>query len=165
MHMEANNHSGAILLQEVIMADLKFITQYLNFFTRSNTLAELEQKPDFLATLMQTVETLIMVLDEQGRIIEFNPACEKLSGYTRAEVLGKKVTFLIPPDEQAGVDEVLQQLIAGQQPLHYENHWLTKEGKKRLLIWSNSSCKSADCTTGSVICTGIDITDMREREN
>jgi PAS domain S-box-containing protein len=148
------------------MPDLGFITQYLHYFSRPNTtLTELIKKPDFTAKLMETAETLIMILDAQGRIIEFNPACERLSGYMRSEVIGREITFLIPPEEQEAVENVLQQLISKQQSLHYENHWLTKTGQKRLLAWSNSSFNNADCKVCTVICTGIDMTDVREREN
>ncbi|NLZ39075.1 MAG: PAS domain S-box protein [Firmicutes bacterium] len=146
------------------MPSLRFIDQYLHYFTRTTTSAELESRPDFIAKLMETVETLILVLDRQGRIIEFNPACERLSGYQRSEVIGRKFTFLIPPEEQPAVEKVMQELISKPQSLHYENHWLTKTGQKRLLAWSNSSF-NVDSSAAAVICTGIDMTDVREREN
>src|SRR4051812_6076715 len=38
----------------------------------------------------------IIVLDAQGHIRIFNPACEHLFGYQPEEVLGKSVTLLVP---------------------------------------------------------------------
>jgi PAS domain S-box-containing protein len=39
----------------------------------------------------------IVTIDEQGRIVEFNPAAEKLFGHARAEVLGVSIVDLIVP--------------------------------------------------------------------
>ena len=40
----------------------------------------------------------IVVADDEGRIILFNPAAERTFGYTAAEVLGEPLTCLMPPE-------------------------------------------------------------------
>lgn len=40
----------------------------------------------------------IISIDQEGRIIEFNPAAEKTFGYTRAQVMGRPMAELIVPD-------------------------------------------------------------------
>jgi len=40
----------------------------------------------FVSAILDTSSALILVLDQKGRIIRFNQACEKLSGYTVHEV-------------------------------------------------------------------------------
>jgi PAS domain S-box-containing protein len=65
----------------------------------------------------------IISLDEQGMICEFNDAAEQLFGFTKAEMLGKPLTPVIPP--------YLRDLhTAGLQ------HYLTT-GQRRLPHWSN----------------------------
>ncbi|NLN07434.1 MAG: PAS domain S-box protein [Firmicutes bacterium] len=121
-----------------------------------------------LKQLLLTVESLIMMLDNRGRITEFNPACEHASGYSRREVLGKTPDFLVPPEEQADVRAAMAKLLQGEhgdsQPLTYENHWRTKDGRKRLLVWTNSSIKDAHGEVSSIICTGQDVTEVRAEE-
>ncbi|GAI57004.1 unnamed protein product, partial [marine sediment metagenome] len=42
---------------------------------------------------------LVLCVDRSGRIIQFNKECEKITGYTRDEVLNRKISdFLIPND-------------------------------------------------------------------
>ena len=49
---------------------------------------DLERERDFTAAVLDTANTLIVVLDEHGRIVRFNPAAEKLSGLRAEDVLG-----------------------------------------------------------------------------
>ncbi|MDZ7768756.1 MAG: PAS domain S-box protein [Woeseiaceae bacterium] len=49
-----------------------------------------------LKTVLDTVVDGIILIDSSGSIQMFNPACEKLFGYTAADVLGKNVHMLMP---------------------------------------------------------------------
>src|SRR5712692_3428868 len=49
------------------------------------------------AAILQTALDAIITIDHQGKVIEFNPAAEKLFGYSRTEVLGRKMAELIVP--------------------------------------------------------------------
>jgi hypothetical protein len=44
---------------------------------------------DFTSAVLSTAGALVVVLDRQGRIVRFNCACEKLTGYLYEEVKGK----------------------------------------------------------------------------
>lgn len=48
-------------------------------------------------TMLQSSLDAIMVVDETGSIIEFNPAAEKMYGWTRDEVLGKDLLDTVIP--------------------------------------------------------------------
>jgi PAS domain S-box-containing protein len=51
------------------------------------------------AAIMHSALDAIVTMDHQGRILEFNPAAEKIFGYTRAEVIGKEMAAMIIPPE------------------------------------------------------------------
>jgi PAS domain S-box-containing protein len=62
----------------------------------------------FAAALAETTQSLVCVLDADGRILVFNDACERATGFTRQEVVGADAReWVIPPEEAAAFDEVL----------------------------------------------------------
>jgi two-component system, LuxR family, sensor kinase FixL len=46
--------------------------------------------------IVQSAVDAIVLIDDDGRVEEFNPAAERLFGYARAEVLGQNVSILMP---------------------------------------------------------------------
>ena len=57
--------------------------------------------PDFLNAIIENVGALVIVLDHEGRIYEFNAACEKLSEFTFAEVEGQFPWDILLPTADA----------------------------------------------------------------
>ena len=53
-------------------------------------------QPDALSGLMNTIVDGVITISSNGRIIDFNPACEKLFGYRAEEALGQNVKLLMP---------------------------------------------------------------------
>ncbi|HWE50110.1 MAG TPA: PAS domain S-box protein [Bryobacteraceae bacterium] len=49
-----------------------------------------------LRTLVETVVDGVILIDSQGHIFMFNPACERLFGYRAEEVIGQNVKLLMP---------------------------------------------------------------------
>jgi PAS domain S-box-containing protein len=50
----------------------------------------------WLGSLINTTQDAVISIDRQGRIVLFNPAAERIFGYTKEEVQGHKVTLLMP---------------------------------------------------------------------
>jgi PAS domain S-box-containing protein len=119
---------------------------------------------DFIAAVLDTAGALVCVLDRQGRITRFNRACEAIMGYSPEEVLGRGFWHLIPPDEVSGVREAWEALQAGDLPNTHENHWLAKDGSRRLIAWSNTAILGAEGEIEHIVATGIDITARRQAE-
>lgn len=132
---------------------------------RQQAETDLKRERDFIAALLDTIGALVLVLDREGRIIRFNPACEKITGYSFQEVRGTFVwDFLLTPEEIAPVKEVVGKLVAGDFPCEFENLWLTREGRPRLIAWSNTALVGEDGAPAFIIATGIDITERRRSE-
>ncbi|MEG3911280.1 PAS domain S-box protein [Microcoleus sp. w2-18bC1] len=126
---------------------------------------EQEIERQIISKVIETTACLIVVLDSQGRIVRFNQACEKSTGYSTAEVINKYVwdLFLIP-EEIESVKTVFANLKAEHFHSEYQNYWRSKNGEKRLISWSNTVTTDGEGLVEYVIGTGIDITDRKEAE-
>jgi PAS domain S-box-containing protein len=133
---------------------------------RKQTEDELQRERNFVSAVLDTVGALVVVLDREGRIVRFNRACERLTGYTFADVRDRYLwNLFLVPEELGTVRQVFEKLRAGDFPLDFENYWLTRSGQKRLIAWSNTALVSADGTIEYVIGTGIDVTERRQAEH
>jgi PAS domain S-box-containing protein len=62
--------------------------------------------------IVQSAMDAIITIDEKQRIVLFNPAAEKIFGYTADQVLGEQVTKLIPERYRANHADHVQQFFA-----------------------------------------------------
>jgi diguanylate cyclase (GGDEF)-like protein/PAS domain S-box-containing protein len=120
----------------------------------------------FVEAILGATEALVLVLDAQGRVVRLNAACERLSGYRAAEVIGRVVwDVLIPSVGVKVVRARFADLQAGEFPNSFENHWLTRTGELRLISWQNTCLTDDQGAVTHVIATGIDITEARRRHD
>jgi PAS domain S-box-containing protein len=127
------------------------------------TLAGSQEALRILSVVLDAAkDLLIVVLDREGRIVRFNRACKELTGYRGEEVRGRPISeVLLIPEEAGGVEAVIEELVAGR-PNQWENHWRTKDGRRRLIAWSNSVVLGDDGAVKYVVGTGIDVTEHRQ---
>ncbi len=127
--------------------------------------AELEKERDFIDAVLHTIGALIIVLDQQGHIVQFNRTCEQLTGWSFEEIQGKRFwDILLPPEEIAAVKEIFEGLKREHLPNKHRNHWVTKDGDRRLIDWSNTVLPTKGDAVHYVIGTGIDITERIQAE-
>ena len=119
----------------------------------------------FIARLIDTAQAIILVLDAEGRVVQFNPFMAKLSGYDLDEVRGKNwFEVFLPGDEQARIASLFESSLRGAEVRDNVNAILTKDGEQRVIQWSGSPLKDATGTIVGVLSVGLDITERRQRE-
>jgi len=118
----------------------------------------------FARILTETTQSLVCVYDRDGRILLFNEACERATGFSRSEVLGRNARdVVIPPEEREAFGEFLAYVWQARTSSPQVGHWMTKDGRRRLIAWSNRPMLGEDGTQESLITTGIDLTDRAPR--
>ncbi|MDP2387112.1 MAG: PAS domain S-box protein [Bacteroidota bacterium] len=68
-----------------------------NFLAEKNTtIKKMQEEKEFAETLFQYSTEGLLLTDKNGNIIKINSNAEKMFGYEKGELLGKKVDMLIP---------------------------------------------------------------------
>jgi PAS domain S-box-containing protein len=144
---------------------IQIIEAHRDITERKRAEVLLKKERDFVTAVLDTAGALVVVLDNCGRIVKFNRACEKTTGYTIEEVQGKPIwdLFLVP-EEIDSVREAFEHLSSGKFPQDHENFWLTRDGERRLIAWSNTALLDEEGQTEYVVATGIDVTERKKTE-
>jgi PAS domain S-box-containing protein len=81
-----------------------------------------------LAAIVETSDDAIVSKNLDGIVQTWNRAAERMFGWTSAEMVGRSIRTIIPPDRQHEEDEVLRRIRAGQPVEHYETIRMRKDG-------------------------------------
>jgi len=82
----------------------------------------------FLASIVQSSEDAILSEALDGTITSWNPAAERMFGYSEKEALGKPMSIIGAPDRIGEYREIIQKLKNGQTVDHYETQRKRKNG-------------------------------------
>src|ERR1700744_3372926 len=73
-----------------------------------------------LAAIVDSSDDAIVSKTLDGMILSWNPAAERMFGYTREEAIGKPITIIIPKDRLDEERDVLARLRRGEKIDHFE---------------------------------------------
>jgi PAS domain S-box-containing protein len=82
----------------------------------------------YLETIVQSAGDAILDLSMEGLIQSWNPAAERLLGYSAAEAIGQSISLIFVPETYPKAEEMIALLQAGQV-VQSETVSLSKEGK------------------------------------
>jgi PAS domain S-box-containing protein len=129
---------------------------------RRRAVDRLLEDAEFIRTVLDGLESTLLVLDAQGRIIYFNKICESETGYTFRELRGKGLWDLLPQGaEQDAARSWVIQLARGKFPAEIEHDWKTKAGGRTRQAWSNTLLLRPDGSVRYVVGSGLRSTSTR----
>ena len=127
--------------------------------------AEVRAQFVFLETIVNTAPSLLMSLDPDGRIANYNTACERASGYENVEDVRHEYFWdvFIAPSERAEVRERFQ-----KNPAHpaatWENTFVNRRGEEMVIAWSTAPLLDESGNVRNIICGGLDVTERKRHE-
>jgi PAS domain S-box-containing protein len=125
----------------------------------------LQQERNFVSAILHTVGTLIMVLDLEGRIVQFNRACQQTTGRQFEDVRGKLAWDLFPAaEDRERFKNAFEQLRTAQAHKEFEWRWITGDGGARMISWSGTVLPDSEGHVRHIIATGVDITESKRLE-
>ena len=113
--------------------------------------------------LFENAKNATYVHDLSGRYTSVNRAAEKLTGYTRAEILGKEFTHFVPPEQLEGIREYFCRKLIDEGETSYETEVVTKDGR-RVAVEVNSHLIFENGVAIGVQGTARDITERKAAE-
>ncbi|WP_366556532.1 PAS domain-containing sensor histidine kinase [Aquibaculum sediminis] len=154
-----------LMVGEVTQAGQRLFTGFIHDMSeRVAAERAVASERNFIAAMLDTTQALVVVLDQQGRVVRSNAACQRLSGYSAGELVGRSILELIP-DANTSLHGLLQSgPFDAQVPNRWEGSLLRKGGEVRLVSWSTAAIQDDMGVSHYLVTTGIDITENRRSE-
>jgi len=127
--------------------------------------AELVASEHRFRLLIETVESVILQIDKNGQIVEFNPAAEHLYGMARDDVVGRDLLAVFAPsNQQSFVSEELRRITMGEPARSFENSVTAADGTQKVYLWYANRIEGPPGEFTGIVVVGYDITDRRAAE-
>lgn len=145
-----------------LMADFEDVTQ------ARATEEKLRRREARYRELVESVNSIILRLDSEGRITFLNEFAERFFGYSEEELLWRNVVgTIVPPVDSQGQD--LQKFIADllRYPERFssaENENITRDGRRVWISWTNRPVLDEEGQLTGLLCVGNDLTARRQME-
>jgi len=124
-----------------------------------------------LSAVVNTSGALVCMVDGEGLIRLFNPACEAALGWRAEEAIGRPCGEVLREDhgEAGGLDagglaRLCSNPPANDGPVQLRGQWRSRDGTLRAIIWSATWFRREDGAVEYFVCTGVDVTELRGAE-
>ena len=117
---------------------------------------------EHFAAIVESSDDAIMSKDAEGIITSWNPAAERMYGYSAEEAVGSSIAMLIPEHRSGEERRILSQILEGNHVDHYETQRVTKDGREIQVSLSVSPIRGEDGKIEGASVIARDIT-ARER--
>ena len=130
-------------------------------FTRCADAKEAFRRRDaLLESIVQASPIAITALDNDGNVLMFNPAAEKLFGWSEQEVLGKPLPY-VPPQDAEQHRSIMAQTVQGEPTIKLEARRVRRDGIPVDIQLSTAPVLNAE---GKVVAHLAVINDITERK-
>ena len=107
------------------------------------------------------VNSMVMTLDMDGRVVDMNRACEELTKYQLDDVRDRPFwQAMVAPDDAELVKIIFQSSRGSQIPSEFEGEVLARDGSRRRVSWSLKVLSTGQVQT--ILVTGRDQTAQAE---
>lgn len=126
---------------------------------------QLVAENNFSKSLIETAQVIIVVLNDQGKIVLINPYFEKLSGYGGFEVNGQDwfSTFL-PPRDRTLIRDLFIKITSDIEANGVVNPIVCKDGREIEIEWYSKTLKDKTSKTIGLLSIGLDISERKIKE-
>ena len=97
----------------------------------------LEQQQQFISRAFDSMQSLVLLLDDQGHILQINRTGTQLTGYSERDVVGRTIygALLIPEDCER-MNDALEQVWTQDDPVELDTFVLDHRADRRQFSWT-----------------------------
>ena len=132
----------------------------LDITTRKQFEATLER----LASIVESSDDAIIGKTLDGIITSWNAGAEKIYGYTAAEVTGRSISIIVPPEHAGEVPRILERISDGGSVEHLETTRVKKDGTRINVSVTISPIKDSSGRITGASTIARDITSQKQAE-
>jgi len=89
-----------------------------------------------LACFIDLLMDAVCAVDIEGRFVFVSAACERIFGYTQAELIGMPMINLVLPADRERTLKAAGEIMGGQPKPYFENRYVRKDGQVVHIMWS-----------------------------
>jgi diguanylate cyclase (GGDEF)-like protein/PAS domain S-box-containing protein len=116
-----------------------------------------------LQLLIQSSPLAIYARDPNGLLTTWNPAAERMYGWSAAEVLGKPLPS-VPGEQREESDSLRKRLLAGESFIKFQGRRLRRDGSPIYIDASLGPLRDAAGNASGIIAVAADITERKRAE-
>lgn len=145
-------------------SEVQLVSIVYNSINKEKLEKELRKTTEFLGNIVESSPDSIITCDLEGRITSFNPGAEKILGYHKDEILGKKIDELYPEEEREFRKEWISRVLEGRSIRNARVKWKDKLGKLHDISLSVSLLRNGEGNPIGTVGIGKDISKEVEAE-
>ncbi|MFC1706606.1 response regulator [Planctomycetota bacterium] len=117
------------------------------------------REKELAESLVAIGQAIVLVLDQNGCIVQYNPYLEELSGHHLEEVRGRDwIKTFLPERDHEPIGKVLARALSGIPTRGNVNPIVTKDGCLRWIEWFDTVLEGPEGSAGGLLCIGHDVT-------
>ena len=129
-----------------------------------NTMENLERTHSWLQTIIDSVNSVIVVKDNYGKIMACNQMYNKTFGQIDRSALGQYSDDIYNPDEAKAIKAIDEEIIMLGLGRTYEQKLTTPDGKQHIFLITKTPLKDFQQNVYAIVAQGTDITTIKNLE-
>ena len=114
--------------------------------------------------LIQQTPVAVIEWNTNFEVQEWNPAAERIFGYSRSEAQGKHINFFLPETNKAPTNQMVAELMNQSEGIQSISENITKDGGKIICDWYDVPLVAPDDRLIGIASLALDITDRKQTE-
>jgi len=99
---------------------------------------------------------LVLSIDQNGKIVFFNKKCEKIAGYSKNEVVDKRILdFLVPDRDRERWEKIFNSVMQDRSIDSFDLPWLARNGREIMASWTIAPFDGSNSKMGNIGIVGV----------